>query len=135
MITVKLRRATAGAFWFEPLPPSPPACLHDTHAHRSLDIEPGGGEPVAAPSITRNPCVTQRREYVSASFNYDVRGNATADGQALYAYDGAGNLVSADTGLLLGEYDLGGGFREYVHIGTQLVSRIKDDTTEVGVDD
>ncbi|MCP1674020.1 YD repeat-containing protein [Natronocella acetinitrilica] len=32
------------------------------------------------------------------AFNYDARGNATADGQALYAYDGAGNLVSADTG-------------------------------------
>ncbi len=96
-------------------------------------------------------------------FTYDPRGNVTGDGINTYSYDGAGNLISASTaqglrtyrydgaglqvqrgatdvvhahsGLLLGEYDITGGFREYIHVGTQLVARIEDEDTVVATTD
>ncbi|MCH8505879.1 MAG: hypothetical protein LAT50_16385 [Ectothiorhodospiraceae bacterium] len=100
---------------------------------------------------------------VAFPFTYDPRGNVTGDGINTYTYDGAGNMVSASTaqglltyrydgeglqvqrgntdmvhahnGLLLGEYDVTGGFREYILVGTQLVARINDEDTVVATTD
>ncbi|WP_435100294.1 hypothetical protein [Arhodomonas sp. AD133] len=84
----------------------------------------------------------------ATAYGYDGGGNLvranTGDAVVTYAYDGDGNRVRRDDGStvtdffysrdgkLLGAYDVAGGFREYVYVGGQLISKITDDSAVVG---